>query len=288
MTNDYLVKKTYNSFMVISVLSVLAATLGILIDNVIAGKFLGQEALSTMSIVGSLSYVFSCVSNLCVIGGAIKAAQALGRGDKMAPSNYFSITLIFFALISLIVGSFGMLFPEQLAIMLGARNELIEPSVQFLRGYMWSIFPNLAMFSLNNFAKTSGSPKLPLYSIIAMTLVDIVLDLLLVRWGMFGLGLATTLGYVAGLGISCLYFLKKGHTLHVIRPQRFFHELKDMMTAGLPTAAVRLGEGLRTIMLNHLLIITVGTGALAALICKHSSSKSSIRLWVTPWEISFF
>lgn len=58
MTNDYLVKKTYNSFMVISVLSVLAATLGILIDNVIAGKFLGQEALSTMSIVGSLSYVF--------------------------------------------------------------------------------------------------------------------------------------------------------------------------------------------------------------------------------------
>ena len=79
MKNDYLVKKTYNSFMMISVLSVLAATLGILIDNVIAGMLLGQEALSSMSIVGSMSYVFSCLSNLCVIGGTVMATQALGR-----------------------------------------------------------------------------------------------------------------------------------------------------------------------------------------------------------------
>ena len=59
MKNDYLVKKTYNSFMLISVLSVLAATLGILIDNVVAGMMLGQEALSAMGIVGSLSYVIT-------------------------------------------------------------------------------------------------------------------------------------------------------------------------------------------------------------------------------------
>ena len=58
MKNNYLVRKTYTSFMMVSVLSVLAATLGILIDNVIAGKMLGQEALSTMSIVGSCPMCF--------------------------------------------------------------------------------------------------------------------------------------------------------------------------------------------------------------------------------------
>lgn len=121
--NDYLVKKTYDSFMMISVLSVLAATLGILIDNVVAGMMLGQEALSAMSIVGSLSYVFSCLSNLCVIGGTIKAVQALGRGEKDAPSNYFSITIIFFAAISLLITGWGLLFPEMLAALLGARGD---------------------------------------------------------------------------------------------------------------------------------------------------------------------
>ncbi|MBR3457733.1 MAG: ATP-binding protein, partial [Selenomonadaceae bacterium] len=130
---------------------------------------------------------------------------------------------------------------------------------------MWSIFPNLAMFSLNNFAKISGAPHLPLYSILAMTVSDIVLDILLVHQGMLGLGLATTFGYVIGLGVSCLYFRDKKHSLHFVCPRRFLPCLMAMMRAGLPTAAVRLGEGLRTIMLNHMLIVTVGAGALAAL-----------------------
>ena len=95
MTNDYLVKKTYNSFMVISVLSVMSATLGVLIDNVIAGKMLGQDALGAMGIAGPLSLVFTFLSSLCVLGGTVKATQALGQGEKDAPSHYFSVTLVF-------------------------------------------------------------------------------------------------------------------------------------------------------------------------------------------------
>lgn len=265
MKNDYLVRKTYASFMMVSVLSVLAATLGILIDNVIAGKMLGQEALSAMSIVGSMSYVFSCLSNLCVLGGTIKAAQALGRGEKEAPSQFFSAAVIFFAAISLLISGLGLMFPETLAAMLGARGELLEPSAQFLRGYMWSILPNMLMFALNNFAKITGAPMLPLQSILAMTVADILLDLLLVHLGMFGLGLATTFGYVAGLGVSCLQFCKKSNTLHFVRPPHLLSMLREMMKTGLPTAAVRLGEALRTVLLNHMLIISVGAGALAAL-----------------------
>ncbi len=267
MKNNYLVRKTYSSFMMVSVLSVLAATLGILIDNVIAGKMLGQGALSTMSIVGSMSYVFSCLSNLCVLGGTIKASQALGRGEKEAPSQFFSAAVVFFVVISLLFSGFGLIFPETLAAILGARGELMAPSAQFLRGYMWSILPNMVMFAMNNFAKITGAPMLPIYSIMAMTVADIVLDLLLVHMGMgmLGLGLATTFGYVAGLGVSCLQFLNKNNTLHFVRPRNLLQMLKEMMKTGLPTAAVRLGEALRAVMLNHLLIVTVGAGALAAL-----------------------
>lgn len=250
--------------MTVSVLSVMAATLGILIDNVIAGKMLGQEALSVMSIVGAMSYVFSCLSNLCVLGGTINAAQALGRGEKEAPSQFFSAAVIFFVVISLLISGFGLIFPETLAIMLGARGELVEPSVQFLRGYMWSILPNLVMFALNNFAKITGAPMLPIYSILAMTVADIVMDLLLVHLGMIGLGFATTIGYLAGLGVSCLQFTNKNNTLHFVRPRNLLQMLKNMMKTGLPTAAVRLGEVLRAVMLNHLLLVAVGAGALAA------------------------
>ncbi len=70
---------------------------------------------------------------------------------------------------------------------------------------------------------------------------------------------------MVGLGVSCLQFCNKNNTLHFVRPRNLLQMLKDMMKTGLPTAAVRLGEALRAMILNHLLIVAVETGALAAL-----------------------
>lgn len=58
MKNDYIVRKTYLSIIVVSILSSLTATVGILIDNIIVGKYLGPDALGAMRIVGSVSIVF--------------------------------------------------------------------------------------------------------------------------------------------------------------------------------------------------------------------------------------
>ena len=41
MKNDYIVKKTYLSFVVVSILTSLTAIVGMLIDNIIVGQTLG-------------------------------------------------------------------------------------------------------------------------------------------------------------------------------------------------------------------------------------------------------
>ena len=82
MKNDYIVRKTYYSFVVVSILSSLTATAGMLIDNIIVGHYLGAEALGAMGIVGPVSLVFSAIGNICSGGGGARAAHALGRGDR--------------------------------------------------------------------------------------------------------------------------------------------------------------------------------------------------------------
>ena len=77
MKNDYIVKKTYYSFVMSAILTSLTATVGILIDNIIVGQYLGSAALGAMGIVGPVTLVFSAIGNLCC-GGATRAAQALG------------------------------------------------------------------------------------------------------------------------------------------------------------------------------------------------------------------
>lgn len=50
MKNNYVVKKVYRSFVLVSILTALTATLGILIDNIIVGRSLGVAALGTMGL----------------------------------------------------------------------------------------------------------------------------------------------------------------------------------------------------------------------------------------------
>lgn len=95
MRNDYIVKNTYYSFVLVSILSTLTATVGILIDNIIVGCYLGSEALGAMGIVGPVSLVFSAIGNICSGGGGARAAQALGRGDRNQYRLIFTTNTLF-------------------------------------------------------------------------------------------------------------------------------------------------------------------------------------------------
>ena len=58
MRNDFIARKTYYSFVLVSILSSLTATVGILIDNILVGCYLGLEALGATGIVGPVSLVY--------------------------------------------------------------------------------------------------------------------------------------------------------------------------------------------------------------------------------------
>lgn len=75
--NDYIVRKLYYSFVKVSILSALTATVGMLIDNIIVGRYLGPDA---MGVVGPVSLLLSAFGNICSGGGTARASQAMGRG----------------------------------------------------------------------------------------------------------------------------------------------------------------------------------------------------------------
>ena len=95
MKNDYIVRKTYLSFVIVSILTSITAMVGILIDNIIVGRYLGQEALGAIGIVGPVSLIFSAVGNICSGGGGARAAQTLGRGESNKVCLVFTVNILF-------------------------------------------------------------------------------------------------------------------------------------------------------------------------------------------------
>lgn len=268
MKNDYVVKKVYQSFVLVSILTALTVTAGMLIDNIIVGRFLGTTALGAMGVISPIGLVFSMVGNISASGGTAQAAQALGRGDKDRLNSLFSISITYTVVLGGILTVVGMIFAPQIASLLGAKDELAAPTVEYLRGYFLGAIPTIMLPTLSGFVKIDGSAKMPLISMVVMSAADIILDLAMVlifRQGMFGMALATTISYCLAVAVGFTHFLKKNHSLRFILPANVMGELKAITASGAPTAISRVCTTFETTIFNNLLVMAAGVGAVAAL-----------------------
>ena len=268
MNNDYVVKKVYQSFLLVSILTALAVTAGMLIDNIVVGHFLGTNALAAMGIVGPISSIFSMVGTISSTGGTARAAQAVGGGDTDRLNRIFSAGITYTLIVGGTLTVIGVMFAPQIAVALGARDELVEPAVDYLRGYFLGAVPTIMLPTLTGFVKIDGSAKMPLISMGVMSAMDIILDLMMAlvfHQGMFGMALATTISYFLAVAIALTHFMKKNRALHFTLPKRIITELKAITASGAPTAINQACVTFETAIFNNLLIAFVGAGAVAAL-----------------------
>ena len=91
-SNEYLVRNTYRSFLLVSVLSMMSTMLGGLIDNIVVGHFLGAKPLAAMGIIMPVMSLYMALGTFCSSGGSILVSHALGRGDMEQVHNIFSAT----------------------------------------------------------------------------------------------------------------------------------------------------------------------------------------------------
>lgn len=268
MKNDYIVKKTYLSFVVVSILTSLTAIVGMLIDNIIVGQTLGSDALGAMGIVGPVSLIFSAVGNISASGGGAKAARALGRGEKEKFCEIFTTNVIFVVVTGLILTAAGLCFTPQIAKLLGAKGSLLEPATRYLYGYFPGAVPTIMVSAMMSFVRIDGSPKLPIFCIGVMSFANIVLDILMVKvfhQGMFGMALATTISYGIALLVALSHFFKKESTLRLVKPKKLFSEMFSSIVTGFATAISRICETLKVLLLNNMLVVYVSVIAVTAL-----------------------
>lgn len=276
MKNDYIVRHLYRSFVTVSILSALTATAGMLIDNMIVGRYLGSDALGAMGVVGPVSLLFSAFGNICSGGGTARASQALGRGDREQVCRIFTVTMLFAFLAGGVLTAVGLLFTPQMAEILGAQGALKELTTQYLYGYFLGALPTLMMTALMGFVRIDGSPRLPILCITIMTVFNITLDLVMVlvlHKGMFGMALATAISYLIAVVVGCSHFIRKYNTLRLTEVKGLGKELVSMIVTGAPTAISRICDTAKVMLLNNLMVAMVGIGAVTALNVRTQASN---------------
>ena len=271
-SKDYsVVRKIYLQSLGTYILSDIAYTSGPLVDGIVTGNFLGVQAVAANCLVMPAVLVFTFMSGILSKGSRSIYTSLLGRGKLDEANSVFTLANTLSVIVSLVIAAAGMLFAEQIMHFLGASGQnshLTGLGADYLRGYLPGlVFLNSAKL-ISDYMTIDSDYSRNFYAVTAMTVVNIAGDfftVLFTDWGMFGLGLATSISEAAYFGVMALHFTKKDILLHFTfrRTAESCGIIWRIFCEGSMSGLSKLGKAIAGIMTNNIIVLFAASSALA-------------------------
>lgn len=175
-------------------------------DSLIAGKFIGENALAAVGNSYEITLVFIAFAFGCNIGCSVIVSQFFGAKDYEKMKTAVSTAMISSAVICSVLMCIGILFGNELLELINTPSELFADSKLYLDIYIWGLpfvfFYNIATGIFSGL----GDSKTPFIFLAISSLSNIGVDILFVTvfdMGVGGVAWATFLCQ----GISCVLAL---------------------------------------------------------------------------------
>ncbi len=176
-----------------------------MVDSIVVGRFVSENALAAVGASYALTTVFISVAIGGGVGASVITSRYFGaRGyEKMKLSIRTALTV--FLVLSLVLGGGGLLFGKQIMIALRTPADVLGDATVYLKIYFLGL-PFLFMYNiLSAMFNALGRSEIPLYLLIFSSLFNIVLDIFFVKqlaMGVAGVAWATLIAQ----GISAVFF----------------------------------------------------------------------------------
>ena len=212
------------------------------VDMLVVGRIVGDTGLAAIGNASKLCYIINSICIGMTMGGAVLIAQYKGADDKKGQAESFQMLALLSLVSSLLVTIVSLATYQPLFKMLNVPADTYQDAC----GYMKIICcGTVFVFGYNavcSVLKGLGDSKSPLYFVGIATIINVVLDFILV--GPFGMGTAgAACATITAQGISfviSLFYLKRHKIFFSMETQRKFMFQWDKLTAilkvGLPTA----------------------------------------------------
>ncbi|MBR3144381.1 MAG: ATP-binding protein [Clostridia bacterium] len=212
-----MIKKVFRQMLVTQILSAMTVMICMLVDSIIIGRFLGVNAMAAYGLSNPVLLVFAAIGSMLSAGIQVVCGKSMGCGDREGTNRCFSAAVLLVTAISVIGLVLVFLFSSPLCVLLGAGkpgpdNEVFSLTKDYLRGFIIGAPAFLCSMIMVPFMQMSGNRTRLVVAVAAMTVFDIVFDLLNVKvfnGGTFGMGLASSLSYYIAFFIGGAYFVKK-------------------------------------------------------------------------------
>lgn len=256
-------------------------------DIVVVGKFAGDDSLAA---VGATSSLINLLTNLFIglsIGANVLVARYFGakKEEELSDTVHTAMAVSFISGVILTV--IGMIGAPIILTWMKTPPEVLPLSTIYLRVYFAGMTATMAYNFGASILRAVGDTKRPLYYLTAAGVLNVTLNLIFVivfRWGVFGVGLATVISQVlsAVLVLRCL--MKEQGGIHLDFRKLHIHKgkLLQIMQIGLPAGF----QGMLFSLSN--VVIQSSVNSFGATVVAGNSAASNIEGFVYVGMNAFY
>ena len=277
-----LMQRKFHEYLIPTVLTTIAISMANIVNSVIVGNFLGEVALAAIGLAAPVAYCLNAIFLLFAVGGVTCASIAKGRRETDNANRLFTLTFIAGITSMLVLLAALLVFIQPISLALSQGDIALATLIQAYLTPLVFVGPVMMLImGMAQFVRIDGKPRIAAYIAITANVINLVLAIVFIKFmnmGIGGAGLATLLGYVAGIFMLLPYFYSKQRTLRFVKPlANDITQIPHIVSVGSPKALMQGVAFLRTLILNALIVGVLGSlGMTAMTVCNSALMLTSM------------
>lgn len=208
------------------------------VDTAVIGNVLGDNALAS---IGAVSPIYNLVigfANGITNGFAVVIARAFGADKEDEIRKSVAMSFVLTAIISVVFTIGSLLLLRPLLVFLETPVTIIDDTYRYL--VIILAFSVATMF-YNMYAgmlRAIGNSRAPLYFLIVAMIINVILDIILVKYtllGVAGAAVATVIAQIVSV-ILCIVYIYKKCPMFIFRPKDVVKDwalIKELLATGI-------------------------------------------------------
>lgn len=266
--SDHFTYKRLLRFVIPSIIMMIFTSIYGVVDGFFVSNYVGKTEFAAVNLIMPFPMLLGSFGFMIGTGGSALVSMTLGKGKKKEANEIFSMLIKVTLIAGVIMSVLGIIFTKQIAIMLGANDELLEYCVAYGRVLLVTLTPFMLQNVFQSFLVTAEKPTFGLMITIGAGLTNVLLDFVLIgvlKWGVVGAALATGISQVVGGIIPLVYFAKENTSELKLVPAKInYKELGKTCFNGSSELMTNVSMSLVNMLYNLQLMKYAGENGVAA------------------------
>lgn len=261
-----MIEKKLNKYLIPNILAMIGISCYVLADTFFVSASAGTDGITALNLTLPVFGLMFAIGSMIGLGSATRYSilKAIGKKDAF---DYFSDSVIWAFIFSLVFVTVGVITPESVLKLMGADNSILQTG----RSYMKTVLIFAPCFMINYtftaFVRNDNAPNIAMTATLSSSIFNIIFDYIFMfplKMGMTGAALATGISPVISMCVCMFHFLSPKNTIRFKLKLPSLLRLLRACTIGISGFVGEISNAVTSLSFNFILLGIAGNTAVAA------------------------